>query len=94
MLHETLCAGPATKLFLVDRIKLSKQDFFLLQAFGAKLPMVKTLGICDFDDYELYAMCVYEDEEKVCFMYPDETPDVGTFDEKTGHGHIRLRIAC
>ena len=93
-LCETLVVGPAKKVFSIDRINLSSEQYHLLQAAGAAFPTVKSWGICDVDDFELYAMCVYEDDEKVCFMAPDETPEVDTFDEKTGRGRIRLRMAC
>ena len=92
-LHETLISNPIRTAFSKDRISLSEQDYWLLRAQGLKLFTAKRVGISPVSDYEVYKNCIYEDEEKVCFLDPDETSEVETVDKKTGHIKIRFRIS-
>ena len=92
-LQETLCAGPARKLFSKDRNKLTIQQYWLLRARGVQVPTVKSLGICGVDDYDVYEMCIYEGNDVICLMDPNETPEVTTVDNKTGIRHTRLRLS-
>lgn len=92
-LHETMCVIPIRKMFSVDRINITEREYHLTRAAGFKLVTAKGLGICPLDDFDVYRMCVYEDDKMVCFLNPDESPKVKTVDKKTGVTHIRLRIA-
>jgi hypothetical protein len=92
-LHEVLLAGPIRTVFSADRLNLTAQQYFLLRARGFELFTAKQLGISPVGDYECYRMCVYKNEQAVCFMDPDETPEVKTVDNKTGHKRIRIRLA-
>lgn len=92
-LHETLCAIPLKKIFSVDRINLTKQEHHLLQAAGIDLFTTKRIGICQVDDFEVYKNCVYENDDMVCFVDPNETPVFERVDKKTGRTQVRIRVA-
>jgi hypothetical protein len=92
-LHENLVAAPVRTAFSYGRLNLTERQYWLLLADGLELFTAKKLGISPVSDYDCYKMCVYKNEQEVCFMDPDETPEVETVDRKTGHKRIRFRLA-
>jgi hypothetical protein len=92
-LHETICVAPIRTAFSLNRMNITEQQYWFLRAAGLELFTAKTLGIAPLSDYEVYQNCVYEDDEIVCFVDPDETPEVETVHKKTGSTSIRIRLA-
>lgn len=93
-LHEELYTVPIRKICSVERRNITEQQYLLARAAGLGLFTAQGLGISPVSDYEVYRNYVYEDDEAVRFMDPDETPDVKTPNKKTGGYRIRIRLAC
>jgi len=83
-LHDVLCVAPIRTAFSVNRMNITRQQYWLLRAAGLTFPTAKDLGICNVDDYEVYRNSIYEDDVMVCLMDPNE---------KTGSTKIRIRLA-
>lgn len=92
-LHEELYIVPIRKFFSVERRNITEQQYLIARAAGLGLPTAHELGISPVSDYEVYCNCVYEDDRSVCFIDPDETPQVKTVDKRTGKTSIRIRLA-
>ena len=93
-LHEEMCLVPVRTMFSMDRLKLSKQQYWLLRAAGVEIFTAKRLGICPVDDYDVYRNCIYEDDKRVFFVDPNETPNMETPDKEARVIRVRARIAC
>lgn len=92
-LYQNMYVIPIRRMFSLDRMNITRQQYSLARAAGLELFTAKGLKICPVDDYEVYQHCCYENEEMVCFVDPDENPPVETVDKKTGHTLVRLRVA-
>jgi len=91
--HEEFLIGPIRKILSKDRRNITEREYLLAQAAGFQLPTAQSIGIAPVSDYEVYLNCVYEDDKIVCFMDPNETPQIKTVDEQTGKTRIRIRLA-
>lgn len=74
LLAKVLHISPMVKAFSGDRLNITEQQHLFLCAAGVTCFTVKSLGVSPISDYEAYRLCVYEDDEVVAFMHPDETP--------------------
>jgi len=93
-LHEELYTVPIRKICSVERRNITEQQYLLARAAGFPLLTAQAIGIAPVSDYEAYLNCIYEDDKTVCFMDPDETPQVKTVNKRTGKRRIRIRLAC
>jgi len=92
-LHETMCAAPIRTAFSLERMNITEEQYWFLRAAGLEFITAKGLGIAPLSDFEVYKNCVYEDDKTVCFLDPDETPEVKSVNKKTGRTSIRIRLA-
>ena len=92
-LHEALCVKPMRRMLSGERMKLTRQEYHILQSAGVSLPTAKQLGLSPVDDYEVYQQCIYEDDKMVAFMHPDETSEVEEDNSRPGTRVIRVRFA-
>ena len=92
-LYEVMCIVPLETMFSAGSSKLTEQQYCLLRAAGFPTFTAKMLGICPVDDYDVHMNCLYEDDDQIHIMNPDETPEVETVDEKTGVTTMGLNIA-
>lgn len=75
LLHDTLVSGPARRMMSLDRENLTEKQYHIIcAAIGPFCPTAQSLGLIDMSDLEVYQHCVYEDDGKVCFMDPEESP--------------------
>lgn len=91
-LHVTMCQTPVGKMIGLDRMSMTKQEYYFLCAAGAKLFSTDQLGISPVSDYQAFLNCCYEDDEKVCYINPAKKPPVEDEDKKTGSFTIRVGI--
>ena len=81
-LHRSLDAARATVAELSERIRfipvnkrvlgrrLSREEYFVLLAQGVALGSHKDLGLSKLDDYEVFDMFFYEDDERLGYINP------------------------
>ncbi len=70
VLHES----PVRRIFSADRLNVTEEQLLLARAAGFSCFTAKSLGVSPISDYEAYRLCVYEDDERVWFIHPDEPP--------------------
>lgn len=93
-LHDRMVIAPLRHMFSGDRLNLTEEEYYLVRAAGFGFITPKSLGVSPVTDFEVYRLSVYEDANTVCFMDPDENPNVETVDpNKPGRITIRLRAA-
>lgn len=92
-LHNALRGSPIRMMLSTNRLNLTEVQYHLLRAAGVELPTGKELGISPVTDYELYRMCIYEDESGICFMHPNEKPPAEVVKDSNGSFAIRPRMA-
>jgi hypothetical protein len=93
-IYEEIVSIPLSTMCSVNRLQLTKEQFYLTRAAGIDLFNPKRLGICTVDDFEVFKYCIYENSEGVGFMDPNEKPVKKLKLKKTGKSHIRLRLSC
>ena len=92
-LHEELYIVPIRKICSVERRNITEQQYLLARVAGFPLLTAQAIGIAAVSDYEVFLNCIYKDDKIVCFMDPDEAPQVKTVNKRTGKRHIRIRLA-
>jgi hypothetical protein len=73
-LSQVLHESPVRRIFSTDRLNVTEQQYLFAHAAGFTFLTAKSLKVSPISDYEAYLLCVYEDDEVVAFMHPDETP--------------------
>lgn len=66
---ERYLDGPAQKFFAGRR--LSREEYYLVAAMAGPWATASQLGLLPFDDYALFELMYYEDDERRCYINPD-----------------------
>ncbi|HXB67508.1 MAG TPA: hypothetical protein VNY05_04655 [Candidatus Acidoferrales bacterium] len=67
------CRDLPVHLALKGRM-LSREQYHLLAATGFAITSAESIGLSEVDDYEIFALFCYEDDERFCYINPLEKP--------------------
>ena len=81
---ERYAAGPAAKW--AQGKMLTREEYYVVAAAAAPFVTAKQLGLSDVDDYDLFCLLCYEDDERLAYINPFEKPR----DRRSGRVGMRI----
>ena len=97
--HLRYAVGPASAFNSGQQ--LSREEYLIVQAIAGEsakgTPSNKSVGLSEWDDYEVYSMFLYEDDERYCYINPSLDPlppPSQSMDDYLGAGRLTWRFGA